>query len=281
MSIEEQLSYITTRIETEDSRGNRYSGTGFFFNLKMPNDTIEPIVVTNKHVVKNMVRGTFVLTERLENEDAPNDGMGMRINIEDFEKCWMMHPNDEVDLCVMLLKPILILSHNQYNKHFFYRCIGEEQIPKEDDFDRINAIVEVLMIGYPNGIWDDANNKPLIRKGLTATDVKCDFQGRKEFVVDMACIPGSSGSPIVLYNKGTVAKRSGGLEFGNVQFFILGVLYAGPCMTIEGNIEVKSIPTAMKNIPIAQSKVMINLGYCIKAQYLLDFVPMINDRFRQ
>lgn len=281
MSIEEQLSYITTRIETEDLNGNRYSGTGFFFNLNMPNGKLEPVVVTNKHVVKDMVNGTFVLTERLTTEDAPSTGTGMRINIEDFEKQWIMHPNNDVDLCVMPLKPILMLSHAKYNKHFFYRCIGEQQIPKEDDFDRINAIVEVLMIGYPHGIWDEENNKPIVRKGLTATDIKYDFQGRKEFVVDMACIPGSSGSPILLYNKGAIAKRSGGIEFGSVQFFILGVLYAGPCMTIEGKIEVKSIPTTMKSVPIVHSDVMINLGYCIKAQYLLDFVPMIQSFFRQ
>lgn len=39
LNIEEQLAYVTTRIETEDGNGNLYSGTGFFFNLKMPNGT--------------------------------------------------------------------------------------------------------------------------------------------------------------------------------------------------------------------------------------------------
>lgn len=281
LNIEEQLAYVTTRIETEDGNGNLYSGTGFFFNLKMPNGTREQIIVTNKHVVKDMVKGTFFLTERKIEEDAPNDGIYMRIKMDGFEQMWIQHPLPDVDLCIMPLKPLLIISHNQYNKHFFYRCIGEEQLPRESDYEYINAISEVLMIGYPHGIWDDVNNRPIIRKGLTATDVKYDFQGKKEFVIDMACIPGSSGSPVVVYNNGMVTTRSGNWELGKTLFYLLGILYAGPIMTIEGKIEVKSIPTGVKNVPVAKSGVMINLGYCVKSQYLLDFVPMLNTLYRR
>lgn len=281
LNIEEQLAYITTRIETEDGNGNLYSGTGFFFNLKMPNGTREQIIVTNKHVVKDMVKGTFFLTERKNEQDAPNDGVYMRIKMDGFEQMWIQHPSPDVDLCIMPLKPLLIFSHNQYNKHFFYRCIGEEQLPKESDYEYINAISEVLMIGYPHGIWDDVNNRPIIRKGLTATDVKFDFKGQKEFVIDMACIPGSSGSPIVVYNNGMVTTRSGNLELGKTLFYLLGILHAGPIMTIEGKIEVKSIPTGLKSVPVAKSGVMINLGYCVKSQYLLDFIPMLNALYRK
>ena len=35
LSIYEQLSFCTSRIETEDANGNSYSGTGFFFNLNL------------------------------------------------------------------------------------------------------------------------------------------------------------------------------------------------------------------------------------------------------
>ena len=51
LSIYEQLSFRTTRIETEDEKGCIFSGTGFFFNLKVK-DGIVPLLVTNKHVVK-------------------------------------------------------------------------------------------------------------------------------------------------------------------------------------------------------------------------------------
>ena len=53
LSILEQLCFSTTRIETEDSVGGKFSGTGFFYNLIIGDKTI-PLIVTNKHVVQNM-----------------------------------------------------------------------------------------------------------------------------------------------------------------------------------------------------------------------------------
>ena len=56
LSIYEQLCFCTTRIETEDSNRNKYSGTGFFFGLTV-DDGIVPLLITNKHVVKGMEKG--------------------------------------------------------------------------------------------------------------------------------------------------------------------------------------------------------------------------------
>lgn len=46
LSILEQLCFSTTRIETEDSVGGKFSGTGFFYNLIIGDKTI-PLIVTN------------------------------------------------------------------------------------------------------------------------------------------------------------------------------------------------------------------------------------------
>jgi hypothetical protein len=48
------------------------------------------------------------------------------------------------------------------------------------------------MVGYPNGLWDTANNFPLIRRGVTATHIKNNYNGKSEFVIDIACYGGSS-----------------------------------------------------------------------------------------
>ena len=63
LSIYEQLSFSTTRIETEDEKGRTYSGTGFFFSLKVKDGEV-PLLVTNKHVVKGMEKGGFRKTCR-------------------------------------------------------------------------------------------------------------------------------------------------------------------------------------------------------------------------
>jgi len=57
------------------------------------------------------------------------------------------------------------------------------------------------MIGYPNGLWDHVNNLPLIRRGITASHPGVDYQiegqnGPGVTVIDMACFPDSSGSPV-------------------------------------------------------------------------------------
>jgi len=54
----------------------------------------------------------------------------------------------------------------------------------------LSAIEDIIMIGYPDGIWDSINNQPIIRRGITATQPKNNFNGKQEFLIDAACFPG-------------------------------------------------------------------------------------------
>lgn len=65
------------------------------------------------------------------------------------------------------------------------------------------------MIGYPIGLWDDVNNLPLIRKGITSIHPAIDFRGRSIGVADLACFHGSSGSPILIANEGMYGTKTG------------------------------------------------------------------------
>jgi hypothetical protein len=128
------------------------------------------------------------------------------------------------------------------------------------------------MIGYPNGIWDDVNNVPIIRRGITATPLKIDHQGRREFMIDAACFPGSSGSPVLLVNVGSywITQPGGDRAFvGGDRIILLGVLYAGPVQTVTGEIVVTPVPTDTRPVPV--SKIPINLGLCIKASRIMEF----------
>ena len=275
MSIKEQLLYVTTRIETEDSQGKHYSGTGFFYSLKKTDGQSVIVVVTNKHVVKDMIKGSFVLTEEQSGQGTPADRKFVSVSFDNFEKQWIMHPSPDVDLCVMPLNALVEKVKADHNIEFFFRTLSESAIPNEADFDNIDAIEDVLMIGYPNGLWDDVNNRPIVRKGLTATDVKADYKGQKEFVIDMACIPGSSGSPVIILKSGMSVSRSGDVEIGGTEFFFIGVLHAGLLMTIEGEIQIKGAPISTALKPVVQSQIMINLGYCVKSSCLKDFEKLV------
>ena len=47
----------------------------------------------------------------------------------------------------------------------------------------LTPIEDVIMIGYPNAIMDEVNYKPVVRRGITATDLKNDYNGKSEFLM--------------------------------------------------------------------------------------------------
>jgi hypothetical protein len=109
----------------------------------------------------------------------------------------------------------------EQNMKLFQVNFGPLHLPSPEQLAGMDTIEEVLMVGYPTGLWDEAYNLPLIRKGITATPPAIDFNNRQEFVVDMACLPGSSGSPVIRLS------RDGDDPPGG---YLLGVLTLVPCM---------------------------------------------------
>ena len=86
LSIMEQFCFSTSRIETKDINGKSYSGTGFFFSYNLDGNRTMPVIVTNKHVVKDMVTGQFRMTKVDINGNPLHKGH-FQIQINQFEKC--------------------------------------------------------------------------------------------------------------------------------------------------------------------------------------------------
>ena len=59
------------------------------------------------------------------------------------------------------------------------------------------------------------------------------------------------------------------MALGGTRIKLLGILWGGPQYTAEGEIRVVPVPSAMQ--PVALSRIPNNLGYCIKAEQLLEF----------
>ena len=83
-----------------------------------------------------------------------------------------------------------------------YGCFPTIIAPNTDTTPDIGLIEDVLFVGYPNGMFDKANNLPVARRGITATPATVDYGGRPVFLIDASVFPGSSGSPVFLYNVG-------------------------------------------------------------------------------
>jgi len=271
LSPSEQLAFTTIRIQCETSTGLVSTGSGFIFKFDFGDNRIIPTIVTNHHVVENAIIGTFQLTRSDENGN-PVVGEFTNILIDNFEQRWIQHPQD-LDLCAMPIAPLLELAQNQ-NKRFFYKSFHENIVASSQVLSELTALEEILIIGYPLGIWDSSNNMPIFRQGITATHPNINYEGREEFLIDAACFPGSSGSPVLLYNKGSYSDKQGNTIIGS-RIYLLGILYAGPQYTLEGEIEVRPIPIQMMPVPV--SRIPINLGYVIKAAKLLDFKRVFSD----
>lgn len=252
--------------------GNRSStGTGFFFSFKVDEKTHIPVIITNRHVIDRAEVGTFVLT-KMNDQGEPILGAKERVVLDNFESLWVKHPEDNVDLAVFPIAPLYRQAESKGIK-FFAPPIGEDLLATTDKLADLSGLENITMIGYPNGIWDEKNNMPIVRRGITATNPKHDYNGLPIFVIDCACFPGSSGSPVLIFDEGGYLSARGNLNLGGGRLILLGVLFAGPQHVAEG--EIKTIEVPLAQVPISLSKIPNNLGFVVKSQKIGDFKEML------
>ncbi len=275
LSPSEQLVHSTVRIVCDTPNG-RATGTGFFFRCLDDGNRHVPVIVTNKHVIAGATTGRFNLTVA-NDKGGPRIGSHIEIEISNFQQRWIGHPEPDVDLCIMPIQP-LIDKASAAGQRFFFISLEKSLIPTASELADLDALEEVIMIGYPDGIWDAANNMPIVRRGVSATHPNLNYEGRHEFMIDAACFPGSSGSPVFLYNNGTWATRTGNTILGGVRVKLLGILYAGPQHTATGEIRILNVPTQQR--AIALSSIPNNLGIIIKGSRILEMDTILRRQIR-
>jgi V8-like Glu-specific endopeptidase len=271
LGIIEQLTHSTVRLECTLNNGDVSCGTGFFVNFLQTSDECVPAIVTNKHVIAGSVRGRFNLT--IANEEyMPILGRHEQIEFTNFETKWIKHPDPDIDLAVFPIGPLLNEAKSQ-NINFFYVPLRTELIPPEAERADLSSMEDVVMIGYPNGIWDSTNNLPVIRKGISATHPNTKWNGKQVFLTDIASFPGSSGSPVFLANIGGYMDKRGNVYMGKSRIRLLGVHYAGAMHTATGEIRIITAPCGTRPLPVTQ--IPNNIGVVISSSKLLDFEPIL------
>lgn len=269
MSVSELITYSTVLIKCDYADGTSGGGTGFIINLchNKEDRTFYPALVTNNHVVENSIRTEFQFCQADE-EGNPVDTKPYTINYQGND--WIHHPDSSVDLRVLFLASILE-EIDKKGDHIYYAPLETSLIPSQSVLDTLLAIEDVIMVGYPIGLSDEYNHKPIVRRGITASHPKKDYQGKKETLLDIACFPGSSGSPVFILNQGAYATQRGVTVGGRI--YLLGILYGGHEFAKNGVLQFANLP----NLPVPVTKIPVNLGVMIKASRILEFENMITS----
>jgi hypothetical protein len=263
----EILQYSTVRIETEDGS----VGTGFFFQFSLKRGNI-PIIVTNKHVVGDGNKKVNLFLHSASGGNIDEDKINIKYKLE-----WIFHKDK--DLCFCFAGPLFHYMKNELKKEIFFAPITEELIFDNDKLSDFGAVEDIIMVGYPNGLWDEKNNLPLFRKGITASHLAIDFNEESMGAVDMACFPGSSGSPIFILNENGYRDKKGNYYLGASRIVFLGILFKGPQIDARGKLIIEDLPT-QKTI-ISNTPIMINMGYYIKSIKILDFKSIIEEKIKK
>lgn len=265
------LQHTTTLLNVRKRKRNRYgdltdefeegSGTGFFFEFPIPgiNHHLKTIV-TNRHVMVDYVSLEFTLNQSSTDDPFNFVQNTFTLNEEQLSDSVVFHPNDNIDLCYIDLS--IIYNENLANNvRLRMNPFSFDSIPPRESYHHFTALEEVVMIGYPFGLWDHVNNLPIMRKGHTASHVYHDYLGQEDFLVNIPAYHGSSGSPLVIMEDGSVIYRSGEL-FNQTRCLLLGIQ--------------KEIPPVWDEDELLYS----NLGIFIKSYKLYDFLPLIEEIHR-
>lgn len=266
LGLMEQLTHSTVRIETNLHSGGISTGTGFYMHFLQKEDTCIPVIVTNKHVIANASIGKFHVTLATD-AGLPDTGKHQQFQFANFEQQCIKHPDPNIDLAAFLIGP-LVNQVQQSGGKLFYIPLQTDLIPKDEERASFSSMEDIVMIGYPNGIWDAKNNLPVIRKGITATHSNIPWNGKSEFLTDIASFPGSSGSPVFLANIGGYMDNKGNTYMGTHRIRLLGVHYAGAMHTASGEIRIVVAPTS--NIPVPITQIPNNIGVAINSKEILD-----------
>ena len=184
-------------------------------------------------------------------------------------KLWIGHPQEDIDVAIMPFGSTLT-ELDKKGVQIFFKTITQNLIPTDKVIrEDIDAIEDILFIGYPNNIYDRKNLLPVVRKGITATPIQVDFEEKPVFLIDASIFEGSSGSPVFLCNVGSYSPKGKGLVVGN-RFFFLGIVASVFIRKDVNTIELIDIPT--RRIPVVATTQMLDLGIVYKSTVIKQLI---------
>ncbi|WP_170317686.1 S1 family peptidase [Paroceanicella profunda] len=276
-SLADQLNHTVVRITSGKTIDYmpQSSGTGFFYGMKIDNIVIA-LIITNKHVISDALwlRFDFArMNEQKRRVLEPSRPYTLPIS----DAILFPHPDPDVDIVGIALNPMKEhLLKDGYN--IAERLLSAENFPPVYLIPQIQASQPVLMSGFPNSLRDEANNLPILRRGILSTNLSTNYKGKQNIVVDIAVYPGSSGSPIFAYfDQLRPSKEFSIALFESPIAYLIGILHSGPTTNARGRLVTAPAPT---EYPRTETTIMMHLGYAAKAHLIEDLRPQIEQRIK-
>ena len=164
------------------------SATGFFFEHNG-----QLYFITNRHVVVD--ENEWFYPDELQlnlhtNANKIEDNGLFSIPLYDGSvPKWFEHPSMGKEIDVVAL-PIKVASQCHILPFNEMDLIGSKScIPIGED---------LIVIGYPFGIYDSKHNTPIIRSATVASVYLLPYGGKRYFLIDSRLHIGTSGSPVLL-----------------------------------------------------------------------------------
>lgn len=265
MAASDSLARCTVRLHCED--GVRSSvGTSFLFRVG-EGDPWTPLLITNRHVVEGFSTAhlSFSRASNLRHASPENSENVTVINLQSLV---VYHPDPRIDLAAIMLGRI-VNQMEAGNNPISLTAIRESDLVDDDVELRMRFIEDVIVVGYPQGLWDQYRNLPLFRTGVTASSALLDYNNEPKFLIDCSIYPGSSGSPVFLYNSGVVLDAAENTASFGERVKLLGVVFAVQLYQANGRVT-ETTPAAAQ--AMAQIGIPSNLGVVVKAREILTLV---------
>ena len=251
---EHQIAHITAKItiQIENKTG---IGTGFFYSASLNDGTNRAIrlLISNKHVFLEPKGRLIISLNRKKEDGTPEFGNIKTFDQDGFAEAYFVHPDPEVDLACINVSKI-------DQTDVFYKFLGKNLL-KPIDYEKIVPGSDVIFVGYPENIYDVANNLPLIRKGWIASIPDVDFNGKGQIVIDAQIFKGSSGSPVFVAWDG--------------KYSLLGIV----SQTIIRHSQLQTLPTNMSSVGVEE---ILGLGIVIKQRHVQELIDYaVNEHIRR
>lgn len=238
MGIPLQKVILKSTVYIKNSFGN--VGTGFLIAKAVGENKQGTFLITNKHILRKNGDGEFAkfIEVRFYAKDQKKavEWIPIPILLDNgkFTHFVFMHPQEEVDIVGILISPFI----NKFQDKIDFTNLGEDVILTRETAQKelIDAGEDLLILGYPGGIFSENNYLPLIKSGLLASSSSEDLYlklGEKEikgkiYLVEGSLFGGNSGGPVLVKIREKVERKEDGLtqtvKLGEyIPIYLLGV----------------------------------------------------------